>query len=65
LKPEHQLDQLVFAELLQISAIHAPRDSEIAPHGKGLGNNSDLAVHAAIAASFNPKNAQPPRNLPK
>ena len=24
LKPEHQLDQLLFAELLQITAIHTP-----------------------------------------
>ena len=37
LEPEHQIDQLLFAELLQISAIHAGMDLEIAPHGKGVG----------------------------
>ena len=38
LKPEHQLNQLLFAELLQITAIHAAMDSEIAPPRKGVGN---------------------------
>src|SRR5208282_4985386 len=38
LKPEHQLDQLLLAELLQITAVHAAMDSEIAPPGKGAGN---------------------------
>ena len=38
LKLEHQLDQLLLAELLQISAIHAPMDSEIVKLGKGVGS---------------------------
>src|ERR1019366_1509775 len=51
LKPEHQLDQLVFAELLQISAIHSPMDSEIAPRGKGVSNylSRDLDVQYKTA----------------
>ena len=38
LEPQHQLDQLLFAQLLQITAVHRAMDSEIAPHGKGVGN---------------------------
>ena len=38
LKLEHQLDQLLFAQVLQISAVHRPKDSEIDAHGKGVGN---------------------------
>ena len=35
LEPEHQLDQLFFAQVFQITAVHRPMDSDIAPHGKG------------------------------
>src|SRR5208283_4806548 len=35
LKLDHQLNQLVLAQALQISAIHAHMDSEIALPGKG------------------------------
>ena len=38
LEPQHQLDQLLFAQLLQITAVHRAMDLEIAPHGKGVGN---------------------------
>ncbi len=38
LKPQHQLDQLLFAELLQITSVHRPRDSGICPADKGVGN---------------------------
>ncbi|MGD0188255.1 MAG: hypothetical protein ABSC25_23825, partial [Roseiarcus sp.] len=38
LEPKHQLDQLLLAELLQINPIHPAMDSEIAAHGKGVGN---------------------------
>ena len=38
LKPKHQLDQLLLAELLQISPVHPRMDSEISPRGKGVGN---------------------------
>jgi hypothetical protein len=34
----HQLNQLVLAQALQISAIHAHMDSEIGLPGKGRGN---------------------------
>src|SRR5271157_1366896 len=37
LKLDHQLNQLVLAQALQISAIHAHMDSEIALRGKGVG----------------------------
>jgi len=37
LKPQHQINQLLFAELLQISAIHVHIDSEIETRGKGGG----------------------------
>ena len=40
LEPQHQLDQLLLAELLQITAVHRAMDSEIAPRGKGVGNYS-------------------------
>jgi hypothetical protein len=29
---------LLFAQVLQISAVHRPKDSEIDAHGKGVGN---------------------------
>ena len=38
LTPQHQLDQLLFAQVLQITAVHRTMDSEIAPPGKGVGN---------------------------
>jgi hypothetical protein len=38
LKPKHQLDQLLLAQLLQITVIHTGMDSEIAPHRKPVGN---------------------------
>jgi len=38
LKPENQLDQLLFAELLQITSIHSIMDSGIYPADKGVGN---------------------------
>ena len=38
LEPEHQINQLLFAESLQITAVHVAHGSEIAPHGKGVGN---------------------------
>src|ERR1019366_77508 len=37
LKLDHQLNQLVLAQALQISPIHAHMDSEIALRGKGVG----------------------------
>ena len=36
-EPEHQLDQLVLAQPLQISPIHFPMGSDIYPAGKGRG----------------------------
>jgi hypothetical protein len=44
LKLDHQLNQLVLAQALQISAIHAHMDSEIALPGKGVGKYSRIAV---------------------
>jgi len=38
LQTQHQLDQLLFAQLLQITAVHAAMDSDIAPPRKGVGN---------------------------
>jgi hypothetical protein len=35
LQPHHQLNQLVLAQALQISAVHWNMDSEIAVRGKG------------------------------
>jgi hypothetical protein len=35
---------LLFAQVLQISAVHRPKDSEIDAHGKGVGNCVD-ATH--------------------
>ena len=37
LEPEHQFDQLLLAEPLQITPIHPAMDSEIARLGKGAG----------------------------
>jgi hypothetical protein len=37
LKLDHQLNQLVLAQALQITAIHPRMDSEIALGGKGVG----------------------------
>jgi hypothetical protein len=33
---------LLFAQVLQISAVHRPKDSEIDAHGKGVGNCATL-----------------------
>ena len=38
LKPKHQLDQLLLAQLLQIGPIHPHMDSEIETRGKGVGS---------------------------
>src|SRR5277367_2002527 len=38
LKPQHQVYQLLFAELLQISSIHPSMDSEFESERKGVGN---------------------------
>jgi hypothetical protein len=43
LKLDHQLNQLVLAQPLQISAIHAHMDSEIAAPGKGNAEINGLA----------------------
>src|SRR5271156_1449193 len=40
LKLKHQIYQLLFAELLQISPVHAAMDSEFSHRGKGVGNCS-------------------------
>jgi hypothetical protein len=37
LKPKHQFDQLLLAELLQISPVHPRMDPEFAARGKGGG----------------------------
>ena len=44
LKLDHQLNQLVLAQALQISAIHARMDSEIALPGKGSPEISGIAL---------------------
>ena len=36
LKPKHQLDQLLLAELLQITPVHPRTDSEFAARGRGV-----------------------------
>jgi hypothetical protein len=41
---DHQLNQLVHAQALQISRIHARMDSEIALRGKGVGDFVDEPV---------------------
>jgi hypothetical protein len=50
LKLEHQLDQLLLAELLQISAIHALMDSEIVKLGKGVGNYPCVCDYGSAGA---------------
>jgi hypothetical protein len=47
LKLDHQINQLVLAQKLQISAIHAHMDSEIAAPGKG---NAEIRSRAPIRA---------------
>ena len=37
LQPQHQLDQLVFAQSLKIESAHSQRESAIALRGKGVG----------------------------
>ena len=44
LEPEHQLDQLLLAEPLQITPIHAAMDLEIALPGKGSPEISGIAL---------------------
>src|SRR5664279_3098901 len=43
LKLDHQFNQLVLAQALQISPIHAHMDSEIALRGKGVGKYTSPA----------------------
>jgi hypothetical protein len=38
LEPQNQLDQLLFAEPLQITPFHSPMDSDIYNAGKGAEN---------------------------
>ncbi|MGD0188571.1 MAG: hypothetical protein ABSC25_25475, partial [Roseiarcus sp.] len=52
LEPKHQLDQLLLAELLQINPIHPAMDSEIAAHGKGVGNYHRLAMMTRRTSRF-------------
>ena len=47
LKLDHQLNQLVLAQALQISAIHAPMDLEIGLPGKGTRKSASLAPNGA------------------
>ncbi len=49
LKLEHQLDQLLFAQVLQISAVHRPKDLEIDAHGKGVGNCKCRPVRPGVS----------------
>lgn len=49
LRPQRQLDQLLFAELLQITAIHPRMDSEIPPPRKGMGNYGVSALFSLNA----------------
>jgi hypothetical protein len=51
LKPHHQLNQLVLAQTLQISAVHWAMDSEIAVRGKGVAR---ATRNSAAAPLFNP-----------
>src|ERR1017187_2984610 len=47
LKLQHQINQLVLAQMLQISPIHRRMDSEIATRGKGGASVSILILIAA------------------
>jgi hypothetical protein len=51
---------LLLAELLQINPIHPAMDSEIAAHGKGVGNYLTLAPQAAHFELNIPHIASPP-----
>ncbi len=42
LKPQHQIDQLLFAELLQISPVHPRMDSEIRPRACAILASPEL-----------------------
>jgi hypothetical protein len=44
LKLDHQLNQLVLAQALQISPFHEHMDSEIALRGKGVGKYHDFLL---------------------
>jgi hypothetical protein len=50
LKPHHQLNQLVLAQALQISAIHWAMDSEIEVHGK---RHAEISRRAASQSAEN------------
>ena len=52
LHPQHQLDQLFLRQALQISAIHRPNGSGIAPADKGVGNYA-LSIGEARTSSSN------------
>jgi hypothetical protein len=44
LHPQHQLDQFVLRQPLQITSIHNPMDSGISGDGKGVGNYTSSQV---------------------
>src|SRR5664279_2350437 len=44
LKLQHQINQLVLAQMLQISPIHRRMDSEIATRGKGGGASVSILI---------------------
>jgi hypothetical protein len=50
LKLHHQLNQLVLAQALQISAVHWAMDSEIAVRGKG---NAEISSRADSQSAEN------------
>ncbi|MBD2748663.1 hypothetical protein IC232_18370 [Microvirga sp. BT688] len=50
LHPQHQLNQLFLRQALQISAIHLPMDSGIAPADKGVGNYSSIGLESTSAS---------------
>jgi hypothetical protein len=49
LKLDHQLNQLVLAQALQISPFHEHMDSEIALRGKGVGKYPERRVRGGGA----------------
>jgi hypothetical protein len=52
LERQHQFDQLLFAQLLQITAFHQPMDSEIGARGKGVGNYIKSEYLAGFASEY-------------
>ncbi len=62
LKLDQQLNQLVLAQALQISPIHAHMDSEIALRGKGVGKYGSpmSSGFAAISVSARPMEKRVP-----